>query len=275
MYIEANGVHYHVETYGEGEPVLLLHGFTGACDNWLPFLSVWCTSFKLICIDIIGHGKTESPPESERYQMEKVVKDLFVILKELDVEKLNIVGYSMGGRLALSFAATYPEMVNALILESSSPGLKTESERETRILNDKNLASKILEDGITAFVDYWENIPLFVSQKRLPEEVRQAVREQRLNNNPVGLANSLLGMGTGQQPSLWEELQELNFPILLLCGEEDKKFCKIAEEMDKLLPNSKIMFAEKGGHAFHVEQPRFFGKIVLEYLLTTRKTKKG
>lgn len=266
MNIKANGVTYHVEVIGQGHSVLLLHGFTGTCENWLPLHEEWSSHFKLISIDIIGHGKTDVPKDSNRYKMEEVVKDLHFILQALAVEKVSIVGYSMGGRLAISFAVTYPNMVTSIVLESSSPGLQTVAEKKARVLNDQKLATKILKDGMQSFVDYWESIPLFESQRLLPSEVQQGIRKQRLNNNPVGLANSLLGMGTGEQPSWWGDLQTLQFPILLLCGEEDQKFCNIAKDMEKLLPNSSKIVVKKCGHAIHVEQSRFFGKIVREYL---------
>jgi 2-succinyl-6-hydroxy-2,4-cyclohexadiene-1-carboxylate synthase len=265
--IEANGINYHVEVNGQGPPVLLLHGFTGASENWLPFQAEWHPFFKLISVDIIGHGKTESPVDAGRYSMELVVKDLRFILQALNIKKVSIVGYSMGGRLALSYAAIYPEMVTALILESSSPGLKTEAERKARVVNDHKLAEKILNEGIQSFIDFWESIPLFKSQKHLPLEVQESIRNQRLCNDPIGLANSLLGMGTGKQPSWWDKLHTLQFPVLLLCGEDDQKFCNIAIEMENLLPNSEKLVIEKCGHAIHVEQPKFFGKIVKEYLI--------
>jgi 2-succinyl-6-hydroxy-2,4-cyclohexadiene-1-carboxylate synthase len=267
MIIKTNGVNYHVEVDGEGPPVLLLHGFTGSSENWLPFQAEWSTSFKLINVDILGHGKTDIPKDPKRYLMGEVVKDLHSILQALDVEKVSILGYSMGGRLALSFAASYPNMITTLILESSSPGLKEEAERNARIMQDHKLADKILEEGIDSFISYWESIPLFKSQQRLPDEVQQVIRKQRLHNSPIGLSNSLKGMGTGKQPSWWETLRTLDFPVLLLCGEEDQKFCRIVELMDNLLPNSEKIVVEKCGHAIHVEQPKFFGKIVKEYLI--------
>lgn len=130
----------------------------------------------------------------------------------------------MGGRLAYSFAMTYPERVSALVLESTTPGLKTLGERRERIMRDRKLADFILRDGLEAFVAYWENIPLFSSQQRLAEDIRYRIRSGRLRNNKIGLANSLTGMGTGSQPSLWSRVEEIDVPVLLICGEWDENF---------------------------------------------------
>src|SRR5205807_809180 len=109
----------------------------------------------------------------------------------------------------------------------ASPGLASATEREQRRQSDSALAERIEREGVKAFIDYWEQIPLFASQNSLPREKREALREQRLNNRARGLANSLRGVGTGAQPALHARLPELNLPALLIAGELDTKFCQI------------------------------------------------
>jgi 2-succinyl-6-hydroxy-2,4-cyclohexadiene-1-carboxylate synthase len=266
MNIDVHGVSYYVSRTGQGEPLVLLHGFTGNSDTWTPFLSMWEKHFQCISVDIIGHGKTESPADPNRYDIDKAAKDLLAILDYLQIQKTNILGYSMGGRLALTFAMLYPSRVQKLILESGTPGLRTEAERKERRKQDEDLARLIETNGIEAFVDRWENHPIFYSQKQLPDEKKQSIRLQRLNNHPLGLANSLRGMGTGSQPSWWDQLSSISFPVLLLTGELDGKFCKIAEEMNKLIPNCQWIKIENAGHAIHVERAKIFGKIIVGYL---------
>ena len=266
MKIVANGVAYYVEVYGKGEPLLLLHGFTGSIETWKKFVSMWKNDRRLILVDIIGHGYSDSPDNYNRYAVEQVAADLDEILHKLNVAQTNVLGYSMGGRLALTFAVLYPHRVRKLILESSSPGLKTEEERLARMESDEALATEIEKHGVEWFVEKWENIPLFASQKRLSKEIQNSIREERLRNNEKGLANSLRGMGTGRQPSWWDRLTEVAIPTLLLCGEEDKKFCQIAFEMAQLIPNAVVSQIYKSGHAIHVEQPGIFAKIVDEFI---------
>lgn len=119
-----------------------------------------------------------------------------------------------------------------------------------------------------AFIDYWENIPLFQSQKRVPLEEREKLREGRLRNSIRGLANSLRGMGTGQQPSLWGCLPALHMPVLLLAGERDAKYVAIASEMDKLLPRSTAAVIREVGHTVHFEKSRQFIQTVINFLHT-------
>lgn len=266
MFISSSGVTYHVQVMGEGEPIVFLHGFTGSIATWSRATEPLHNSYQCIFIDIIGHGETDSPDDFSRYHIETVAKDIIHILDALAIPKTHLVGYSMGGRLALAISILYSTRVTSLVLESSSPGLRTEEERAARRKSDEQLANRIEQEGIQGFIDFWEKIPLFLSQQALTKERQQEIRKQRLKNNPVGLANSLKGMGTGSQPSYWDRLNELNFPTLLLCGELDQKFCRIAEEMSLSIQNAKVEKIVEVGHAIHVEQPHFFGKIINEFV---------
>jgi len=270
-----DGVSYHYEVYGEGIPLVLLHGFTGNTATWEPFQKTWGKSFQLIMVDIIGHGLTDSPSDPKRYEIAQVASDLKALLLSLDIESSHILGYSMGGRLALTFACRYPEMVDSLILVSSSPGLRTIEERQNRMEQDEKLAKRIEREGIKTFVDYWENIPLFASVKKTPQAVQEAIRRERLQQKEIGLSNSLREMGTGKQPNNWKCLPKLNVPVLLLSGSRDTKFVKIADEMEKLLTNIKKMIIQEAGHMIQVEKQDLFEEVIMDWLIQFKNNKGG
>ena len=269
MEYEIGGINYFVDQYGDGFPLLLLHGFTGDSTTWQPFYPHWGENRKVIALDIIGHGKSDSPEVDRRYDILSVARDIKTILDRFEIESIDVLGYSMGGRLALSFTIQYPEMVRKLILESSSPGLETEVERNQRRSQDEKLSLFIQENGIERFVDYWQNIPLFASQIRLPLETQNKIRQQRLHNSVIGLMNSLKGMGTGAQPSWWTRLKNVDAETLIITGELDQKYAHIAENMLKELKNAQWVEVKDCGHAIHVEVPEKFGKIVDRFLLSS------
>lgn len=264
--IVVDSVRYHVEIRGKGMPMLLLHGFTGDSSTWAQLAENLCLERTCIMPDIVGHGKTDSPENGLLYEIENVANHLKKILDTLKVEQVDLLGYSMGGRLALAFAVKYPERVRRLILESASPGIKSEEERLERRQKDEQLAMFILEKGVRVFVDYWEKIPLFASQLSLSSITKKAIREQRLKNSPSGLANSLLYMGTGSQPSYWDELIHLPMEVLYIVGSLDKKFCLLANKMQQLTRSSQKVVVPQSGHAIHVENCEKFGTIVSEFL---------
>jgi 2-succinyl-6-hydroxy-2,4-cyclohexadiene-1-carboxylate synthase len=261
-----DGIHYHVEVSGEGDPLVLLHGFSGSGANWQPHVEHFTRQFRVVTIDLVGHGQTDSPSDPARYGIERAAADLIAILDALAMPSAHLLGYSMGGRLALYLALTYPARFKRLILESASPGLKTAAEREARVTSDEALAKRIEGEGIPAFADYWTNIPLFATQS---DEVRTRLHAQRLHSNPIGLANSLRGMSTGAQPALWERLPSLIVPTLLLCGALDVKFASVNAEMHALIPGSTLTVISDAGHTTHAEQPERFREEVLRFLQPT------
>src|SRR5699024_2787906 len=127
-----------------------------------------------------------------------------------------------------------------LLLESTSPGLKTKEERAARQQQDTKLADKLMSKGVPAFVSYWEEIPLFDTQKALPKKTKEQIREERLSHTKEGLADSLKFMGTGKQPSWWGDLSELDVPVLLIVGEMDEKFIQLNRLMDETFPQSEL-----------------------------------
>lgn len=267
MDLYVNGVHFQVEVEGEGPTLLLLHGFTGSRITWEPYLASWTRHFQVVRLDLIGHGESEAPSDPARYRMNRAVADLTGILDRLQISRAHVLGYSMGGRLALSLAASAPARVKTLLLESSSPGLKTDAERRARQERDEALAAWVEREGLEVFVRYWERIPLFATQANLPEKVRRGIQKERLAQRAHGLANSLRGMGTGAQPSWWGHLGEIPCPVLLITGELDAKFCRIAEEMKSQFSRCQWRSVSAVGHAVHVEAPRIFDTIVMEFLL--------
>jgi 2-succinyl-6-hydroxy-2,4-cyclohexadiene-1-carboxylate synthase len=266
MRFNINDIRLKVETTGTGPALLLLHGFTGSAATWASFLPQFTSRRRAIVVDLIGHGGSDAPPEPARYRMERCVADLAALLDELAVERADVLGYSMGGRVALHLAAAYPERVRSLILESSSPGIADPAERETRAEADDALADAIERDGLAAFADRWERLPLFASQAALPAATRERLHAQRLRNDPRGLANSLRGMGAGQQESLWQRLATLDTPTLLLTGALDTKYHAIATQMAESLPHAQVKIVPGAGHAVHLEQPEVFLDAVLQFL---------
>jgi 2-succinyl-6-hydroxy-2,4-cyclohexadiene-1-carboxylate synthase len=248
-------------------PLVLLHGFTGNGISWKDHIEIFAKELFNYAPDAYGHGESDAPSNHNYYSVENATDTIFRITEVADfTEKMFLLGYSMGGRTALHIAVNHPEMVEVLILESASPGIKDAAERQKRIESDNVLADFIEREGIEAFVDYWEQLPLWDSQKRLPQEVLAKQREQRLKNNPLGLANSLRGAGAGVDPPLHDQLYKLTMPVLIIAGELDSKYVAIGREMKELIPHARLEIVPEAGHNVHLEQPAVFNKLVLNFL---------
>lgn len=258
--------HYHLESIGVGEPLLLLHGFSGACATWHAVAKALADRWRVIMLDSLGHGQSESPPNIERYRMAGAAADIMDLLDQLAISRTHLLGYSMGGRLGLYVALQYPKRLRSLILESASPGLADASARAERRRRDQAMADLIDREGVPAFVDYWGRLPLWASQSKLPANKLAAQRQQRLRNSALGLANSLRGLGTGAQPNLWPELPALQLPALLLAGEADHKFRRINEAMAARMPLAQLQLIPDAGHNTHLENAPAFCRAVSSFL---------
>jgi 2-succinyl-6-hydroxy-2,4-cyclohexadiene-1-carboxylate synthase len=188
------------------------------------------------------------------------------IVARFDGQPFHLLGYSMGGRLALYIALHYPNSVASLILESASPGLADDAARQLRRQQDNALADRIERDGIVTFIEFWTQLSLWESQQQLPEKVRAALYQRRLQNDPIGLANSLRGMGTGVQPSLWSQLGTLQMPTHLIVGALDQKFVAIAHEMAAAMDAVRLDVVAGAGHTVHLERPLRFAEHITLFL---------
>lgn len=273
--IEVNGVSLWFEQAGEGTPMLLLHGFTGSGEAWEPFAADLGLRHRLLMPDLIGHGRSDDPPDPERYRIERCVDDLLAVLDRVGVDRFDLLGYSMGGRVALHLALAAPERVHRLVLESASPGIDDLREQAARVASDEILARKIEQVGLEAFIDYWERIPLFATQERLPAVTRQRLRAQRLANKPEGLANSLRGMGAGAMTPVGPRLGELMMPTLLIAGELDEKYVELTRLMAGSIPDATACIIPDAGHATHLETPEPFAQAVTAFFDSGSELREG
>ncbi|MDR7522628.1 MAG: 2-succinyl-6-hydroxy-2,4-cyclohexadiene-1-carboxylate synthase [Armatimonadota bacterium] len=261
-----DGVGINVETAGSGPPLVLLHGFTGSAAGWASEVEAFAPCHLTIAVDLLGHGLSDAPPDPSRYGLGYCIEDVLGVLDRLGIPRAALLGYSMGGRVALGVAIAAPERLTALILESVSPGLRDPQARRERAARDAALAAQIERDGIEAFVARWEQHPLFASQARLSGDVRAALRDRRLRNTPVGLASSLRGLGMGAQPAMHDFLPDIRVPTLLLAGALDPQYCAVGREMAARIPGARLEIVPDAGHAVHLEQPQAFRRLVLEFL---------
>jgi 2-succinyl-6-hydroxy-2,4-cyclohexadiene-1-carboxylate synthase len=250
---EIAGIRTRYWVGGEGRPLILVHGLGGAAYNFTEVAPLLARRHRVLIPDLPGHCGTEPLPELE--SLGDLAAHVVRIAEREGMLPAAVLGYSMGGRIALHFALAFPTRVEALILESASPGIEDQTIRRTRVKSDERLARVLEHEGIETFVDYWESIPLFASQNSLPEETRQRQRTLRLRQSAVGLANSLRGMGAGAMQPVWDRLRELRMPVLYLAGELDHKYCEIGQTLIGAVSDGRFTKVPGAGHTIHIERP--------------------
>ncbi|NJN12365.1 MAG: 2-succinyl-6-hydroxy-2,4-cyclohexadiene-1-carboxylate synthase [Richelia sp. RM1_1_1] len=239
--------------------ILFLHGFMGNIHEFDDAISLLKHDFYCLNIDLPGHGKTQVLGD-DSYTMDQTADALINLLDDLKVKQCFLVGYSMGGRLALYLTLQFPERFYQVILESASPGLLTEKERLERIKRDEQIARKlarsIQREDFRNFLQNWYNQPIFGNIKN--HSGFEQMIENRLQNNPVELAKSLQFMGVGVQPTLWQKLPDNQVAILLLVGENDKKFIAINKKMTQISNLCNLKIIKNTAHNIHLENTSVF-----------------
>lgn len=243
--------------------IVFLHGFLGDRYDFQAVISRLGDRFSCLTIDLPGHGNTKVTGEDQCYQISPTAQAIIQLLDKLQISQCFLIGYSMGGRLALYLTLHYPHRFLKVILESTSPGLKTELERLNRLQSDLQLAYKMRITKLSDFISMWYNQPLFISLKKHPDF--KVFLQQRLQNNPVELSKSLRGMSIGRQPSLWHHIKHNTISVLLLVGEQDDKFQEINTEMAETGKNMSLKIIEKCGHNIHLEHPEIFINNILDF----------
>ena len=210
--------------------------------------------FDVLAPDLRGHG---AAADARPAGLAECAGDVAALAPE----RFVLVGYSMGGRVALHLALAEPRRIQALVLIGATAGIADPVERESRAAEDEALAAEIEASSIEDFAERWQRQPLFKGQA--PEVVERA-RTDRLRNRPQGLAAALRGLGQGACDPVWSRLGELRMPVLLIVGERDAKYRKLAERMAGAIAGAELLSVPATGHAVHLEAPAIVAQAIAQ-----------
>jgi len=266
-FVATDGTTYRVRRSGAGAPVLLLHGFTGSSADWEPFRPALERLTQPVAVDLLGHGASDGPRDPVRHAVERQAADLAALLRAERLAPAHVTGYSFGARVALRLALDHPDVVASLVLESPSAGIADAAAREERQIADERLAQLLATEGIAAFTDRWEMLPLFATERALPLAAREEIRAGRLRNDPLGLAASLRGAGQGAMAPMHGELVRLAVPTTVIAGALDEAGRPRAESVAGTIPSARLVVVPGAGHAVHREQPDRFVRELAGHLV--------
>lgn len=230
--------------------VVLVPGFMQSGRSWQPVLARIARRYRARALDHRAHDFEGRVAEIEAAASRGAA----------------LVGYSLGGRLALHAALRFaadPGRFGALAILGASPGIEAPGERAERCRADERLAAWIETRPIEEVVARWQRHPALADQS--PELVA-AQRADRLGHRPAELAALLRSAGQGAREPVWGSLADLRIPLLALAGERDGRYLAAAERMAAVVRDGRAVSVPGAGHAAHLEQPGAVGAALVDFL---------
>ncbi|MEK6220680.1 MAG: 2-succinyl-6-hydroxy-2,4-cyclohexadiene-1-carboxylate synthase [Chloroflexota bacterium] len=245
--------------------LVLLHGFLGNNDDWAETARLLSDSYFCIMPDLPGHGINTSRMPNAPISLIDFASELKSLINKLNLYNVNLLGYSMGGRLALTFAIQFPKLVNTLILESANPGIQESNLRRQRASEDAQRANQINKIGLDKFIDTWYEIPLFESLSQHGEKFNE-LKAKRKHNDATWAIKTIAELSPGVQPELWSSLNKVSMPTLFLAGQLDQKYTKLSARALGYNDLFKLVIIPNAGHNIHFEHPHEFFLQVIKFL---------
>jgi len=266
MRIQAGGIATHYELSGAGAALVLIHGFTDNLTMWFNQVPVFSRHFKVLTYDVRGHGGTEIP--ESRFSMEIFADDLRALLEALDIDRTCVLGYSMGGRIALQFALRHPEMTSGLIFANSGvlgSDVQPTPEQLAQLVERRKQMVELFETrDIEAIADGMAERSFSPGMRDEDPALFQKYVDVKLRNDP---AHYLAIMGAMVQAvTNPPDLTRLECPALIIAGERDG-FMSLdeARSMERAIRDVTVTILPTG-HAAALESPRAFNRAVLDFM---------
>lgn len=261
-----NKILFEVIEFGNRDltPIVFLHGFMGSAQDWSKITPEFTVKYNPIAISLPGHGTTKSDFPDNIFDIEHTCLELKALIESMNISSLILVGYSMGGRVAATFATMFPSLIMGLVLESTTLGIISQEERNKRIESDKILADRIMSENPNDFLKSWYSAPLFANLNQANDF--DELLNMRSYFNKSGLIKSLEYAGTGRMKPLWDIWNNFKFPLLLIAGELDDKYVEINKNILNHRYNAILKIIPNVGHNTHFESPEIFIKYVKEFI---------
>ena len=248
-----------VRVAGHGRGLLLIHGFASGLDGWpAEELEALSRIRRVVAIDLPGHGSSDAAPPGSA-EGDALVRILDAVRRaHAGDDPADVLGYSMGARLALAAVAGGMPAAS-LLLESPNPGIEDPMERTQRAVWDERWARRFDGEPLPQVLDDWLDQDIFASRADLP--AAEAARQRRVREAAHGpsLAVWLREFGTGSMTPTWDALRSFRGPVHVAVGARDAKYVALARRIDSAVPAAVVTTVAGAGHAPHMEAPSAWG----------------
>jgi pimeloyl-ACP methyl ester carboxylesterase len=249
-----DGVGLAVEELGSGPPFLMVHGFTGAKEDFADHAPRFAEHSRVVLFDHRGHGASDKPDDADRYTLDRLVADTLAVADDLGLAQFTLLGHSMGGMVARRLVLAHPERVHSLVLMDTSPGMPPSIDPELAGF----AADVALSDGMAVLREILDEADTLGSDadKRVRRE-RPGYEEFNARKwadvAPAAYAGLLRSMI--HQPDQIAQMHTITCPTLVVVGEADQHFVPAARAMVDALPDARLVVVPDAGHSPQFESP--------------------
>lgn len=262
--VRCNGSNICYSDQGEGQVVVLLHGFCGSAAYWEKVIPLLSGSCRIIAPDLRGHGASDAPKGA--YTIEQMADDVLSLIDTLEIPKITLLGHSLGGYITLSFAQRHAARLNGFGLIHSTGYPDSEEAKEKRLKS----VSTIQSQGITAFVD--ELIPGLFSPATIDHSMQLLERAKEIGYKtpPQGAVGAAMAMR--ERPDRRDVISATELPVMLVAGAEDTLIpAERTFTSDK--PNITQATVSGAGHMSLFEAPERLSEIIRDFLEVSPESK--
>jgi 3-oxoadipate enol-lactonase len=253
----SNGIELEYLDRGEGEVILLLHGLGSTRADWDQQVEEFSREFRILAPDLRGHGNSSKPKDRSAYGIDKCAEDMQLLLRELDIEKCIVVGFSMGGAVAFQMAVDAPHLVTKMVIVNTAPNFNDLGELGEELLRERTRALKTT--GM-------EPLAKQISEGMFPEEDQRELRNaffERARKNPVDVYynsfTTLMGWGIG------EKVKNIKMPVLVVASDNDYTPVSLKESYAETLPDARLVVVANSRHGVTMDQPEQFNAVLLKF----------
>jgi len=257
-HFEHDGCSLHYEEYGQGEPLLLLHGLGSSCRDWEYQIPAFAARFRVIVMDMRGHGRSDKP--RERYSIRGFAGDVEALIEHLNLGPVHVVGLSMGGMIGFQLAVDHPRMLKSLCIVNSAPQVKIQGANDVWQYAKRWALARLLS---------METLGKAIGRNLFPKPEQADLRHKIANrwaenDKRAYLASFDAIVGWGVQ----HKLSRLSCPTLIISADRDYTPVALKEAYVKLIANAKLVVIPDSRHATPLDQPQAFNRAVLEFIDT-------
>ena len=273
LYAEVNGIKICYEIHGEGEPIILVHGWGGSKEDWFIQVKALSKYFKVIIFDNRGAGKSSRP--NYPYTMDMYADDINDLLKFLNIEKTHLLGESLGGMIALNFILKYPELVNKFILINSWPGFPNEQGPEMYSKGKIAYFQELKKDPLNAFLksakaSYSREFFKLMQQNPKKKFFDLWSVEDLVNidlTNPPTPGDNINAANAVKGHNVTDRLHEIKSETLIICGEKDRiATLSVQKKIHEQISNSIFQVIKDARHGVSKERALEVNKAIIDFL---------